>query len=196
MSRLTLQDAGDETRRVWEAGYFNDEARTFVYTFDRHVDALLAALRAGEQPPVHARAGRRGARARDGDHPLVRGRRARRGLTGAAMESRSMHGRRLAQTPSRDRVCAPAPVDQRPQETRNCATSFLSSADIWLIEATDSWLRAMPSVVMAAPSATPAMFAAISPEPVAASETDLVISLVVAVGSSTALAMVSWNPLI
>ena len=59
VSRLSLQAAGDETRRVWEAGYFNDEARTFVYTFDRHVDALLAALRAGEQPPVHARAGRR-----------------------------------------------------------------------------------------------------------------------------------------
>jgi predicted dehydrogenase len=56
---LTLQSAGDETERVWRAGYFNDEARTFEYTFDRHVDALLTALRAGEQPPVHASAGRR-----------------------------------------------------------------------------------------------------------------------------------------
>ncbi len=56
---LTIQKAGDETERVWRAGYFNDEARTFEYTFDRHVDALLAALRAGAEPPVHARAGRR-----------------------------------------------------------------------------------------------------------------------------------------
>lgn len=59
VKRLTLQSVGDETRRVWEAGYFNDEARTFEYTFDRHVDAVLAALRAGHEPPVHARAGKR-----------------------------------------------------------------------------------------------------------------------------------------
>jgi len=59
VKRLTLSAAGDETRRVWEAGYFNDEARTFEYTFDRHMDAILAAFRAGEQPPVHAREGRR-----------------------------------------------------------------------------------------------------------------------------------------
>jgi len=59
VKRLTISAAGDETRRVWEAGYFNDEARTFEYTFDRHVDAVLAALRAGGQPPIHARAGRR-----------------------------------------------------------------------------------------------------------------------------------------
>ena len=57
--RFTLSRAGDETSLVWEAGYFNDEARGFHATFDRHVDALLAALRAGEEPPVHARAGRR-----------------------------------------------------------------------------------------------------------------------------------------
>lgn len=56
---LTLETAGDETARVWRAGYFNDEARDFHATFDRHVDAVLAALRAGAEPPVHARAGRR-----------------------------------------------------------------------------------------------------------------------------------------
>lgn len=56
---LTIQRAGDETAQVWRAGYFNDEARDFHATFDRHVDAVLAALRAGEQPPVHASAGRR-----------------------------------------------------------------------------------------------------------------------------------------
>ena len=57
--RFTLSTVGDETSQVWEAGYFNDEARNFHGTFDRHVDALLTALRAGVEPPVHARAGRR-----------------------------------------------------------------------------------------------------------------------------------------
>jgi predicted dehydrogenase len=59
VKRLTVSAAGDETRKVWEPGYFNDEARTFEYTFDRHMDALLAAFRAGGPPPVHAREGRR-----------------------------------------------------------------------------------------------------------------------------------------
>ena len=59
VKRLTVSAAGDETRRVWEPGYFNDEARTFEYTFDRHMDAVLTAFRAGQQPPVHAREGRR-----------------------------------------------------------------------------------------------------------------------------------------
>ena len=57
--RLVLSRAGEETAQVWEAGYFNDEARSFHTTFDRHVDAVLGALRAGAEPPVHARAGRR-----------------------------------------------------------------------------------------------------------------------------------------
>jgi len=56
---LSIQKAGDETASVWRAGYFNDEAREFHGTFDRHVDAVLAALRAGGPPPVHASAGRR-----------------------------------------------------------------------------------------------------------------------------------------
>jgi predicted dehydrogenase len=56
---LSIQRAGEETAQVWRAGYFNDEARDFHGTFDRHVEAVLAALRAGEQPPVHAAAGRR-----------------------------------------------------------------------------------------------------------------------------------------
>ena len=56
---LSVQKAGDETATVWRAGYFNDEARDFHGTFDRHVQLVLAALRAGAEPPVHARAGRR-----------------------------------------------------------------------------------------------------------------------------------------
>jgi predicted dehydrogenase len=56
---LRIERAGDETASVWRAGYFNDEARDFHGTFDRHVEALLAALRDGTEPPVHASAGRR-----------------------------------------------------------------------------------------------------------------------------------------
>jgi predicted dehydrogenase len=59
VKRLTISRAGDETRQVWEAGYFNDVDREFHCTFDKHADALLGAMRAGDPPPVHARAGRR-----------------------------------------------------------------------------------------------------------------------------------------
>jgi myo-inositol 2-dehydrogenase/D-chiro-inositol 1-dehydrogenase len=54
-----FQTRGSEVREVWEAGYFNDLGRMFHRTLDRHIDEVLAALRAGEPPPVHARAGRR-----------------------------------------------------------------------------------------------------------------------------------------
>lgn len=53
---LTISRAGDEVEQRWQAGYFNDEARSSHRTFDRHVDAVLSALRGGQQPPVHARA--------------------------------------------------------------------------------------------------------------------------------------------
>ncbi|UYN83351.1 MAG: Gfo/Idh/MocA family oxidoreductase [Microcella sp.] len=56
---LTVQSVGDETERVWRPGYFDDEARSFERTFDRHLDAVLTALRAGSPPPVPASAGRR-----------------------------------------------------------------------------------------------------------------------------------------
>jgi predicted dehydrogenase len=59
VKRLDISRAGDETRQVWEAGYFNDVDREFHRTFDKYADALLGALRAGDEPPVHARAGRR-----------------------------------------------------------------------------------------------------------------------------------------
>jgi myo-inositol 2-dehydrogenase / D-chiro-inositol 1-dehydrogenase len=57
--RFTLHHAGDEVGRVWQAGYFNDTDRAFHATFDRHLDALLPALRGGGPPPVPATAGRR-----------------------------------------------------------------------------------------------------------------------------------------
>jgi len=57
--RYTFNAAGSETAEVWQSGYFNDRDRDFYLTFDRHMDALMDAFKAGEQPPVHARAGRR-----------------------------------------------------------------------------------------------------------------------------------------
>lgn len=57
--RFTFNAAGSETAQVWQAGYFNDLDRSFYATFDRHMDAILQALRDGRPPPVHARAGRR-----------------------------------------------------------------------------------------------------------------------------------------
>ena len=46
-------------REVWEAGYFNDRDRDFDHMFELHLDELLTALRNGDEPPIHARAGRR-----------------------------------------------------------------------------------------------------------------------------------------
>lgn len=57
--RYSFQAAGSETAEVWQAGYFNDRDREFHRTFDRHLDAVLAAFRQGDPPPVHAEAGRR-----------------------------------------------------------------------------------------------------------------------------------------
>ena len=57
--RYSFQPLGVETAQVWQAGYFNDRDREFHRTFDAHIDAVVQALRAGQPPPVHARAGRR-----------------------------------------------------------------------------------------------------------------------------------------
>ena len=57
--RFTFSRAGSETAEVWQAGYFNDVDREFYSTFDRHMDHMFEAFKAGQQPPVHARAGLR-----------------------------------------------------------------------------------------------------------------------------------------
>jgi predicted dehydrogenase len=56
---LSFSKRGDPVEQRWHSTYFDDESRTFAATFDRHVDALLEALRAGNPPPIHATAGRR-----------------------------------------------------------------------------------------------------------------------------------------
>jgi myo-inositol 2-dehydrogenase / D-chiro-inositol 1-dehydrogenase len=59
VKRFTRSTPGSDVREVWEAGYFNDRDRDFDHMFELHLDELLAALRANEDPPIHARAGRR-----------------------------------------------------------------------------------------------------------------------------------------
>lgn len=62
VQRYTFNERGNETAEVWQAGYFNDRDRGFYDTFDPHMDHVLAALRSGAAPPIHARAGRRALR--------------------------------------------------------------------------------------------------------------------------------------
>ena len=57
--RYAFNAAGSETGEVWQSGYFNDRDRDFYLTFDLHTDAVMKAFKAGKQPPIHARAGRR-----------------------------------------------------------------------------------------------------------------------------------------
>jgi myo-inositol 2-dehydrogenase / D-chiro-inositol 1-dehydrogenase len=55
----TWRFGGEAGTSAWQAGYFNDADRQFHRTFDKHVDAMLHALRGRQPPPVHARAGHR-----------------------------------------------------------------------------------------------------------------------------------------
>jgi len=57
--RYSFQHLGDETAQVWQAGYFNDPDRAFSHPFDLYLDDALAAFRAHQPPPIHARAGLR-----------------------------------------------------------------------------------------------------------------------------------------
>ena len=59
VKRFTLSRTGDPTARVWEAGYFDDRGRDFYAMFEAHLDELVPALRRGDPPPIHARAGSR-----------------------------------------------------------------------------------------------------------------------------------------
>jgi predicted dehydrogenase len=59
VQRFFIQNAGSEIAEVWQAGYLNDFDREFHRTFDMHLDAAMEAFKRGDQPPVHARAGRR-----------------------------------------------------------------------------------------------------------------------------------------
>ena len=57
--RYSFQRVGSETAEVWQAGYFNDFDREFHRTFDLHWDAVVKAFQNGQEPPIHAEAGKR-----------------------------------------------------------------------------------------------------------------------------------------
>lgn len=57
--RYTFHQRGSEIGETWQAGYFNDRDRDFHHTFDVYLEDMLAAFRAGLDPPVPASAGRR-----------------------------------------------------------------------------------------------------------------------------------------
>jgi myo-inositol 2-dehydrogenase/D-chiro-inositol 1-dehydrogenase len=59
VQRFSLSRTGDATAKVWQAGLFDDRGRDFSAMFEAHLDELIPALRAGEAPPIHARAGAR-----------------------------------------------------------------------------------------------------------------------------------------
>lgn len=59
VKRFSFQQSGSEFEEVWQAGYFNDQDREFHRTFDRHMDAIITAFKHDQDPPIHARAGRR-----------------------------------------------------------------------------------------------------------------------------------------
>ncbi|MCY4062792.1 MAG: Gfo/Idh/MocA family oxidoreductase [Chloroflexi bacterium] len=59
VKRYTFHRRGEETGKVWEAGYFNDFEREFLRIFDRYLAPMLEAFKRDEEPPVHARAGYR-----------------------------------------------------------------------------------------------------------------------------------------
>jgi myo-inositol 2-dehydrogenase / D-chiro-inositol 1-dehydrogenase len=59
VKRFTHSTHGDEVRQVWEAGYFNDRDRDFDHMFELHLEDIVNALRHADEPPIHARAGRR-----------------------------------------------------------------------------------------------------------------------------------------
>ncbi|MEP6984389.1 MAG: Gfo/Idh/MocA family oxidoreductase [Chloroflexota bacterium] len=59
VQKFSFQAVGEETRTVWEAGYFNDYSRSFHATLDTYMDVTLESFKRGEPPPVHARCGQR-----------------------------------------------------------------------------------------------------------------------------------------
>ena len=57
--RFSFHARHSDVAEVWQAGFFDDENRSFPHTLDRYLDDLIKAFQAGQPPPVPARAGLR-----------------------------------------------------------------------------------------------------------------------------------------
>jgi predicted dehydrogenase len=102
VQRYAFQPHGNELAEVWQAGYFNDRDRAFHRTFDKYIDALLKAFKAGNPPPIHAQAGRRAlALAYGAIESFETGRRVR--ITGEMP-----HGTAISKAGSTSQGCRPA----------------------------------------------------------------------------------------
>ena len=59
VSRYTIQSMGSEILEEWKAGLFNDEDRTIISSFDKHINAVCQAISDKKKPPIGVDAGYR-----------------------------------------------------------------------------------------------------------------------------------------
>ena len=57
VKRLTFNRVDDPVAQVWQSTYFDDEARYFAGSHDRHMADIIRCFREGSPPPVPARQG-------------------------------------------------------------------------------------------------------------------------------------------
>lgn len=62
VQRYTFQENGSSMAESWQAGFFEDDLRSFGHNLDRHLDELIPALLQGRKPPVPASCGLRALR--------------------------------------------------------------------------------------------------------------------------------------
>ena len=59
VKRYSFQETDSDTSEVWQAGFFEDDKRSFNKSVDRFIDDMLKAYKEGKEPPIHAREGLR-----------------------------------------------------------------------------------------------------------------------------------------
>ena len=59
VKKYTFQQTNSDMAKVWTAGFFEDDKRSFHKSVDRYIDDMLTSFKKGEEPPVHAKEGLR-----------------------------------------------------------------------------------------------------------------------------------------
>ena len=59
VKKYSFQRTDSDTSEVWQAGFFEDDKRSFNKSVDRFIDDMLNAFKEGKEPPIHAREGLR-----------------------------------------------------------------------------------------------------------------------------------------